>query len=76
MESISIRVDLEKGAIDYLEFQVSSSIDKWLLWLFFNVLVKPFKNRRTIFVTDVQAIPSETSGYSGSLHLDGLYPNE
>jgi len=53
---------------------VSSSIDKWLLWLFINVLVKPFK--RTIFLTDVQAIPSETSGYSGSLHLDGLYPNE
>jgi len=55
---------------------VSSSIDKWLLWLFFNVLVKPFKNRRTIFLIDVHAIPSETSGYSGSLHLDGLYPNE
>ena len=45
MESISIRVDLEKGAIDYLEFQVSSSIDKWLLWLFFDVLVKPFKKK-------------------------------
>jgi len=71
-----MRVDLEKGAIDYLEFQVSSSIDKWLLWLFINVLVKPFKSRRTIFLTDVQAIPSETSGYSGSLHLNGLYPNE
>ena len=55
---------------------MSSSIDKWLLWLFFNGLVKPFKNWRTIFLTAVQAIPSETSGYSGSLHLDGLYPNE
>ena len=55
---------------------MSSSIDKWLLWLFFNVIVKPFKNRRTIFIIDVQSIPSETGGYSGSLHLDGLYPNE
>lgn len=55
---------------------MSSSINKWLLWLFINVLVKPFKNRRTIFLTDVQAIPSETSGYSGSLLLDGLYLNE
>jgi hypothetical protein len=38
---------------------VSSSIDKWLRWLFFNILVKPFKKRRTTFLTDAQAIPSE-----------------
>jgi hypothetical protein len=52
---------------------VSSSIYKWLLWLFFDVLVKPFKKRRTIFfdvlvkpfkkrrtifLTDAQDIPN------------------
>ena len=47
----------EGGLLIILSFKCHQAYR--LLWLFFDVLVKPFKKRRTIFLTDAQAFPNE-----------------